>query len=298
MADEQAEVAAEAGQPDKKASKADKKAAKAAAKEAKKAAKKAKKGKKGGDDVFEDEERETVGGKIAVLLVTILIVAIWLAILALLIHSDVGGFGSNVMRPLLKDVPVLNKILPPVTDENGEELSSEDLQYHYDSMEEAVEYIKQLELELAEAQTGNQEEDAAKAELEAEVAKLRVYEEQQAEFEKEKQKFYEEVVFSDEAPDINEYIKYYESIDPANAEAIYREAVRQEAESEQMKEYVAKYSNMPAKSAAAIFDTMTSDLQLVAEILENMDNQSAADILAKMTPETAAMVTEILYPNG
>ena len=25
---------------------------------------------------------------------------------------DVGGFGSNVLTPILKDVPVINKILP------------------------------------------------------------------------------------------------------------------------------------------------------------------------------------------
>ena len=276
----------------------DKKAAKKAAKEAKKAAKKdKKKKKKNGEDVFEDEERETVGGKIAVLLVTILIIVIWLAILALLIHADVGGFGSQIMRPLIGNVPILKEILPPETDEEGNVLSEEDLQYHYASVDEAVEVIKQLELDLAAAQEGNKTDEAYVAELEAEVAKLRVYEEQQAEFEKEKQKFYEEVVFSDKAPDIKEYISYYESIDPVNAEALYREAVRQEAISQEMEEYVAKYSAMAPKSAAAIFDTMTNDLALVAEILNHMNTQAAADIMAKMSPENAAKVTEILHPN-
>lgn len=291
MADEpEAVESAEAPKPDKKAEKK-------AAKEAKKAAKKEKKKKKKGEDVFDDEEKETVGGKIAVFLVTILIIVIWLAILALLIRADVGGFGSQIMRPLIGNIPVLKEILPPETDEEGNVLSEEDLQYRYASVDEAVEVIKQLELELAEAQEGNKTDEAYVAELEAEVAKLRVYEEQQAEFEKEKQKFYEEVVFSDNAPDIKEYISYYESIDPVNAEALYREAVRQEALSQEMKDYVAKYSNMAPKNAAAIFDSMTNDLALVAEILNNMDNQSAADILAKMSAENAAKVTEILHPN-
>ena len=56
----------------------------------------------------EDEE----SGGFSVVLVTILIVIIWLAILALLIKLDVGGFGSEVLTPVLKDVPVVNKILP------------------------------------------------------------------------------------------------------------------------------------------------------------------------------------------
>ncbi|MBQ4293082.1 MAG: hypothetical protein II754_00325, partial [Lachnospiraceae bacterium] len=151
MADEaEAVEAAEGAKPAQ-----DKKAAKKAAKEAKKAAKKdKKKKKKNGEDVFEDEERETVGGKIAVLLVTILIIVIWLAILALLIHADVGGFGSQIMRPLIGNVPILKEILPPETDEEGNVLSEEDLQYHYASVDEAVEVIKQLELDLAAAQEG------------------------------------------------------------------------------------------------------------------------------------------------
>lgn len=46
----------------------------------------------------EDEE----SGGFSVVLVTVLIVIIWLAILALLIKLDVGGFGSGVLSPVLK----------------------------------------------------------------------------------------------------------------------------------------------------------------------------------------------------
>ena len=56
-------------------------------------------------------EDEDAGG-VSVALVTIVIVIIWLAILCLLIKLDVGGFGSGVLAPVLKDVPVINKILP------------------------------------------------------------------------------------------------------------------------------------------------------------------------------------------
>ncbi len=59
-------------------------------------------------DLEDDEE----GGGVSVFLVTLVIVVIWLAILALLIKLDVGGFGSGVLSPILKNVPVINKILP------------------------------------------------------------------------------------------------------------------------------------------------------------------------------------------
>ena len=294
MADDELEQEQQqAPAPDPKAEKARLKAEKKQAKKDKKDRKRKKKG----ADGEEDEGQETVGSKIAVFFVTILIIVIWLAIFALLIRADVGGFGSSVMRPVLKNVPILKMILPPDPNaEEGEE-STEDAQYRYSSMDEAVAYIKELELQLAEANTSNEEEAARVATLEAESAKLKSLEQEMAAFEEEKEKFYEEVVFSDEAPDINEYIKYYQSIDPENAEVLYQEAVRRQDKSQQMKDYVMKYSSMSAKSAAAIFDAMTDNLGLVAEILTNMDNDSAGAILGKMNADTAAKVTEIMHPN-
>ena len=43
---------------------------------------------------------------------TILIVVLWMAVICAIIKLDIGGFGSSVVTPILKDVPVLNKILP------------------------------------------------------------------------------------------------------------------------------------------------------------------------------------------
>ena len=55
---------------------------------------------------------------------------------------------------------------------------------------------------------------------------------------------------------------------------------------------------MKAKEAAAIFDTMGEDLQLVADILSNMKAKARADILGKMDPEIAAKVTAIMEPDN
>ena len=267
----------------------DKKAEKQRKKEEKKLAKQ----KQAEADDFEMEE-ETAGGKVAVFFVTLIIIIVWLAILALLIKWDVGGFGSQVLAPVLKDVPYVNKILP---DSALEEISTEDSAYAFDSMDEAVAKIKELEIALAEAQSGNTENAEYITQLEAQAQELQKYKEDEAAFEQEKQSFYEDVVFSDVAPDIEEYKKYYESIDPANAEVLYKQVVEQTAADEKIDEYVKTYSSMKPKEAAAIFDTMTSNLKLVAEILENMDAQSRADILGKMDSNTAAKVTEIMKPS-
>ena len=64
-----------------------------------------------------------------------------------------------------------------------------------------------------------------------------------------------------------------------------------------MEKYVLMYSSMKPKQAAAIFDTMTNDLKLVAKILKAMDADSSASILGAMNAETAAKLTKIMNPS-
>lgn len=273
--------------------KAAKKAEKARRKEEKRNRKLAKKEakKNGTTDEFEEESG---GGKAAVLFVTLMIIVIWLAILAVLIHFDVGGFGSTVMQPILKDVPYVNKILPKTEEE--ETKTKEDSKYPYKTVDEAVAYIKELEKELADAKESNSENDAYVADLEAQAAQWKEYKDNEQKFEEEKAKFYKEVVFSDQAPDINEYQKYYESIDPQNAENLYKQVVEQQKKDDDMSDYVKAYSQMKPKQAAAIFDTMTDNLELVAKILRAMKADARGDILGNMKTDTAAKVTKLMEP--
>lgn len=273
--------------------KAAKKAEKARRKEEKRNRKLAKKEakKNGTTDEFEEESG---GGKAAVVFVTLMIIVIWIAILVVLIHFDVGGFGSTVMQPILKDVPYVNKILPKTEEE--ETKTKEDSKYPYKTVDEAVAYIKELEKELADAKESNSENDAYVADLEAQAAQWKEYKENEQKFEEEKAKFYKEVVFSDQAPDINEYKKYYESIDPQNAENLYKQVVEQQEKDDDMSDYVKAYSQMKPKQAAAIFDTMTDNLELVAKILSAMKADARGDILGNMKTDTAAKVTKLMEP--
>jgi flagellar motility protein MotE (MotC chaperone) len=267
----------------------DKKAMKKAEKAKKKAEKKKKRGRES-DDLDSDEEG--IGSKIATFFITLIIILIWFGILIMLIKWDVGGFGSGVLTPLLKDVPYVNQILP----DQAVEGSTEDSTYKFDSMDDAVARIKELELELAEAQNNGSKDAEEIADLQQKAAELEEYKADEAEFQETKQNFYNEVVFSSVAPDIEEYKNYYESIEPATAENIYRQVIEQLQQDEEVEDYVKTYSSMKPKEAAAVFDTMTDNLGLVAEILEGMDAQSRADILGKMDSDTAAKVTEIMKP--
>lgn len=242
-----------------------------------------------------DQEEELDGepGGLPVFLVTALIVAVWAAILCVLVKLDVGGVGTNVLKPLLKDVPVVNKILP--NEQRHEE--EEDEYSGYSDLGDAVAQIKQLEQELQMAQEQNLAYANEIGELKEENSRLQNFEDDQLEFERLKNEFYDEVVYAENGPGVEEYQKYYEAMDPATAEYLYQQTLQETSSSKEIEDYVAAYSSMKAKDAAAIFDTMTSDLDLVAKILGAMSAEDRAKILEQMNEENAARLTKMMDPG-
>lgn len=242
-------------------------------------------------EVMDVEEKEG-GNKFVTFLVTLVIILIWLAIFVLCIKWDVGGFGSDVLYPVLKDVPVLNKILPEV---ESEELIQDD-KYPYATLSEAVSRIKALETELSQKKEAAEADADTIAELQAEVERLKEFEEQQSEFLAEKEAFYEDVVYTDNAPAISEYQKYYESIDPENAENLYKQVVQDVQYEDEIEDYAKAYSEMKPEEAAGIMEAMTDNLKLAAKILEAMGAESRGEILGAMKPDVAAQITKIMEP--
>lgn len=246
-----------------------------------------------GESSYTEEEHEKESKPLSAL-ITILIIIVWLGIFAALIKLDVGGFGSKVLYPVLKDVPVINKILPKVEDEKE---VSDDIPYK--SIAECAAYIKELENEIAGYQQSGTEKDTQIADLQAEVARLKEFEQNQSAFEELKTKFYEEVVFGENAIDVENYIQYYEAIDPENAQLLYQRAIEKYAYDEEVKEKADYYSSMKPESAAAIFCEMTGDLDIIVELLNCMKAEDSGAIIAAISdkdPVFAAKVTKKLMP--
>ena len=237
---------------------------------------------------MELDNEEKGGSRIVTVLIAVLIVLIWLAIFALLVKFDVGGFGSGVLRPILKDVPVINKILPDVSDE---QLADEN-DYAYSDIAKANARIKELEKQLEDSQSSNTTSDSTILDLQAEVARLQVFEDNQLEYEKKLKEFNEEVVFAKQAPDIEEYKKFYEEIDPANAEEIYRQVCEQLAADELVQEQADRFAKMDAKVAAQTMQEMTGDIKLVCQILKAMKPAQSAAIMNEMDPLFNAKVVK------
>ena len=226
---------------------------------------------------------------------TILIVALWLAVICVIIKLDIGGFGSSVVTPILKDVPVLNRILPG---NSVTETTNSGAYGGYTSLQDAVDQIKSLELQLEQIQNASSAKDEELDQLKAEVLRLKEFENQQVEFQRIQKEFYDEVVYSDKGPGAEEYKKYYESMDPATAEYIYKQVVTQLQESQEVQDYAAAYSAMKPKQAAAIFEQMSNNLDLAARILKVMSADDRGAILGAMNSEVAAKITKIMDPES
>ena len=239
------------------------------------------------------EDGEKKGGKISGILIATLIIAIWLVIFGLLIKMDVGGFGSTILRPLLKNVPVINQILPPASDLEV----AADSGTKYKNLTEALARIKELEQELSTYQNSSTDSADKIAELTAEVSRLKTFEDSQANFEALKKKFDEEVVFNAKAPDITQYKTWYESIDSANAALIYQQVLEKINYTQQVKDWADAYSKMEPKNAAAILQEMTGDMDLVSAILSNMKTAQRGLIMAQMDTVFAAKITKIMNPE-
>ncbi|MCR5389180.1 MAG: hypothetical protein K6E77_00325 [Lachnospiraceae bacterium] len=241
-----------------------------------------------------DLDDDTPGGGFSMFLVTLFIVLIWLAIIAVLVKLDVGGIGTNVLKPVIGNVPVLNKILPS---DQVTETDDMEAYYGYSSLADAVDQVKALELELTSAQTANSTYVQEIEELKAEVERLKTFEDKQTEFQRIKTEFYEEVVYADNGPGPEEYRKYYEEMDPENAQYLYQEVVQKEEVDGKVKDYAAAYAAMDPKEAARIFNGMGSSLDLVGKILENMSSAQRGAILGAMDPDVAAQVTRVMDPQ-
>lgn len=236
----------------------------------------------------------------SVVLTTLVIVLVWVGIICALIKLDVGGFGSGVLAPVLKNVPVINKILPDEATGNiSNEEGMEDIDVAgYTSLKEAVAEIEDLEEELIDYQEELNAKNERILALEEEIKRLETFEDMQVEFERIKTEFYNEVVYAEKGPGEDAYQKYYEAMDPATAEVLYKQVISQAEESEEIQDYAQAYSEMKPKEAAGIFEAMTDDLNLAARILGEMEPDARGAILGVMDPDVAAKITKIMEPDS
>ncbi len=237
-------------------------------------------------------DEEKAGGKLLSAVLIFMIIIVWLAAMVILIKLDVGHFGSRILRPVLKDVPVINMILPAASDDEAANETS----LPYKNLAEALAQIDALNATVTADQEKIQNMTEQIQEKDNEIVRLKGFEDDQERFVQLKNEFYNEVVYGNSAPDADTYIKWYESIDPDAAEEIYRQVVAQQQASSEIKDLATTYAEMEPASAAKILETMKGDLDTVTKIMQEMASSDRAEIMAEMDPDFAANITKKLMP--
>lgn len=251
------------------------------------------KNQKKGKDVMESEEKSD--NKWITIIFAILTILVWLTIFCVMVKLDVNSFGSKVMRPIFKDVPIINLILPGPSDE--ELVSEENLPYQ--NLSEAIDYIKELELQIQGYQEENVEQESRITELQASVERLQQFEENQRAFQEEKDQYYQEVVLGNGTEMMDSFQKWYEKMDPETAERIYNLVVERFEQLKLDDEYVSTFEEMEAAQAAAIFTEMSGDLDTVVKILRSLNADTRSAILGALASRDAvfaAKLTQLLAP--
>ncbi|MCF8018467.1 MAG: hypothetical protein K9L62_03590 [Vallitaleaceae bacterium] len=238
-------------------------------------------------DNSEDRENnimKIVGG----ILVGLLVLAI---ALAALIKFDVGGLGTTVIGPVIKDVPVLNMILPKMP-----EVSEEDVEaYNFETVEEAVEILKITEKMLMEKSEEAENIGEQLSDLTAEVERLRIFEANQVQFQEDKAQF-DELLATTPAAIV--YTEWFEKMYPENAVALYESMIGEVVFDETLKETVDIYQNMKPAQAAPVLESMSiTQMDQVAAIIKGVSPDQAAKIMGLMEPRTAARITSYIYPE-
>ena len=193
------------------------------------------------------------------------------------------------------ELPVLNRVLP-----GNSILETKDPESYggYTRLVDAVDQIRQLELELERLQTSVSEKDEEIVELKANVVRLQEFEQRQLDFQRIRNDFLEEVVYAENGPGPEGFQKYYEAADPSTAQLIYRQVIIQQEETKEIQDWASAYSQMKPKQAAAILEEMTDDLDVAARILKTMDAEDRGAIMGVMDSEIAARLTKLMEPES
>lgn len=219
-------------------------------------------------DETENKPKKKKGGCLVKLLVFIIILAIPIS----LISFNVGNIRDKYLRPGLEMIPIIKNLLPP--------LEETDAQYQDEIVvDEKQEIIDSLTKEIEE--------------LNKEIDRLEEFEKAQLQFKAEKEEFDKMIALNDPKA----YASFYESIYPENAEELYKQAVSQEVSDKKFKDYIQTFENMKKDSAADILEELiTTDMDLVITILENLSSEKRSEILSTMDPANAAACSRLLSP--
>ena len=207
------------------------------------------------------------------------ILALVIALIAL-VFLDVFGLRTNAIDPLLRSIPIVSNLLPPLVEENGENLEEA-------TPERLRTIIDEMQREIDELTTHNEHLEALRAINIARIEILEEFEQQQLAFQAERAAFDRMIAESDPAA----FAAFFESISPENMEILGPEAQLSAQRARDFRQFMAMVQSMDESDAADILEELVrTDMDLVVLVMTNVAPEFRGGILSAMSTQTATMV--------
>ncbi|MCQ2910961.1 MAG: hypothetical protein MJ244_02130 [Clostridia bacterium] len=226
---------------------------------------------------------------------------IFLGTLFAIFYFDIGGTQKYV-----RDVPVLNKIIPVSTDlaDIEDELST----YSYNKLlKYTVNLYRQNEINKKELDALKDEAskwagedgtvikgkyDELNTQLDEaldEVIRLKEYENEYLKIKKNKEKQDQAIALNNTAA----YRSYFETLYKNEATELYKSVIEQEKYDTDFVNYVSAFSEMtPQKAALVIEQLARTDFDVVIKVVTNLEATVASQILDQVDTAYASMITK------
>lgn len=200
-----------------------------------------------------------------------------------IILVGIGFIFRTSLIDLMKDVPVINKLLP-YEQENEEEISKEDLLSQYEAQKQELLVLQEKINSLEEVNK----------DLETRNRVLKEYESNYEAFLEQKTTWDQSIAESN--PEL--FIQQFEQIYPETAAELYQTLKSQELYTKEQQNLAKTVGDMEEDQAARALEVLlTTDDQLVRMIMQEMKEDKKSLILSSMTSDAAAKVIKLISPG-
>ena len=215
------------------------------------------------------------------------------------VKNNINGIADSLGDSIV-DIPIMSLALPDEPNpEDEKNMTEEQVRKKYNQIR-----VDKVALDKQISDLTNQVEQLNK-QLSAKDTNASLLQQQKGTLEKEKLKLTSDYAslkkdFDNASDaiakgDTTEFKKYFEKLDPEHAADLYAEILKDQKISDDVKKYCSIYEAMDASAVAEIMEQMGSGkMTLIIEIMKNLKKDTSGDILAEMTPEFAAKVSEQL----
>ncbi|MCL2236289.1 MAG: hypothetical protein FWB98_07620 [Defluviitaleaceae bacterium] len=245
------------------------------------------------------EQKKASGKKSKVWLVILLVFVVLVGGFTALVVFDVFGLRTNVVNPLLSNVPIIGGLFEQEIDpETGLPVQAYDPSATLEALEAR---ILELEGDLEQALANNlsiaEERDVLYItvnEHELENERLRELEEYHLEFLASRAQFEREVAEGNE----DAFVEFFATMHPELAEEIYNEIMAGRALDEQWQNYLSSWGSTAPVNVARVVELMaTTDMPMIARVMTYLPVNQRTAIFNNLSPDTLAALYRQMYPN-